>query len=110
MILSAISNPTKPDGPHLPSSLHYEKGALGCILLGGDSDRPVASERLGQLKPSHFFDLRNSAILKALQKLEAKGDSLDVASTLRMLGDDSNVEMRYLIDLPNQIPSSNQFP
>lgn len=110
MILSETSNPTKPDGPRLPSSLHYEKGALGCILLDGESDRPVASERLGQLKPFLFFDLRNSAILNALQKLEAKGDSLDVISTIRMLGDDSNVESFYLADLPNQIPSSNQFP
>jgi hypothetical protein len=110
MILSATSNPTKPDGPRLPSSLHYEKGALGCVLLDGDSDRSVASERLGQLKPSLFFDLRNSAILMALQKLEAKGDSLDVISSLRMLENESNVETPYLIDLPNQIPSSNQFP
>ncbi len=110
MILSATSNPTKPDGPRLPSSLYYEKGALGCILLDGESDRPVASERLGQLKPFLFFDLRNSAILNALQKLEAKGDSLDVTSTIRMLGDDSNVEPFYLAGLPDQIPSSNQFP
>ena len=105
MILTGNSKPAA-NGQQLPSSYHYEQSVLSCILWEGESDRPAASEKLSQLDQKYFYDLNNKHVFEALQRCEAKGDSLDTTSTIR---NSKGVEISYITQLPDVVPSPSVF-
>ena len=105
MILTENSKPAA-NGQQLPSSYHYEQSVLSCILWEGESDRAAASEKLSQLDQKYFYDLNNKRTFEALQRCEAKGDSLDTTSTIR---NSKGVEISYITQLPDVVPSPSVF-
>ena len=101
--------PTNLDTRSFLINLKAEQGCLGCIMLAGDQDQVEAKGMLAQLKPHYFADLRDLNIFKALKRVEAVGQPLNVTSVV-MAMKGGKVETSYIVALLDQVPSPAQFP
>lgn len=94
----------------IPHSPEAEAGALGCVLMANGT----AGQLLDQLDEKDFHDVRHLPIFRALVSLQFDGRPLDVPTLAQLLRDQSKLEdaggLQYVSALPDQTPSSANFP
>lgn len=87
-------------------SIESEHAVLGALLLPGSN----AIDKIGKLKPSHFFNESHRIIFGEIVKMAAEGNSIDpvtVAENLDAAGQSEKTGgLAYLGELVNNTPSA----
>lgn len=86
-------------------NLEAEQSYLGCILTDGELIKETT------LQPKHFHGSSNQSLFGALQRLDGKGEPIDVVTVMTELGNDLyNIGGRkYISDLMNSVASLEPF-
>ncbi|MGN9864682.1 replicative DNA helicase [Bacillus swezeyi] len=86
-------------------NVEAEQALLGCILIEGDLIKELS------LQPEHFSETRHQVIFKAMREVEKLGKSVDMVTTVTILGD--SVEqvggLQYLTELGSAVASTANF-
>lgn len=85
--------------------IETEQGYLGCILNDGELIKEST------LQPKHFYGKSNRELYAAFQRLDSKGDPIDVVTVMSELGDELfNIGGRkFISDLMNSVASLEPF-
>jgi replicative DNA helicase len=85
----------------LPHSAEAEQGVIGALLRDND-----VVDRIGDLRPEHFFLSDHATIFRELMRHLAAGRSCDVVSLGVVLGDKVANSMQYLNSMVQSAPSA----
>ena len=91
--------------PHRLHNLEAEQSVIGALLLD-----PLSSDRIGTLKPAHFYDAANRLIFTEILRMIGAGLSVDVVTVAEELMEAGHEEqtggLAYLGELVSNTPGS----
>lgn len=82
--------PTKPN----LYNIEAERALIGAVLIAGNE--VLKYPAVQYVKPPHFYDTRHRAIWQSFERINKRGDTIDIVSISYDVGDDSNVDSALL--------------
>ena len=108
--------PKQPDAAP-PHALEAERGALGCIFLAANDVKSITEcdAMLMQLRPKHFYDVRNRTVFEELTKMRIANHSVEMNCVIHWLKKEKKLDtdcggLLYISALTEATPSPFAFP